>query len=159
MAEGSPAYPVRVPFFCSGCPHNTSTRVPEGSRAMAGIGCHFMSVWMGRNTSTYSQMGGEGVAWLGQAPFTLATNRAVVTSASELGIEAPHARVYVGPCIAGHVGAVICTSAHDRGWVKPGRDSRALGISAEGRRAFAAVFGLDMAAVEATRRAPASVAA
>ncbi|WP_119418750.1 indolepyruvate ferredoxin oxidoreductase family protein [Desertibaculum subflavum] len=61
---------VRTPFFCSGCPHNTSTRVPEGSRALAGIGCHFMSVWMNRNTSTYSQMGGEGVAWLGQAPFT-----------------------------------------------------------------------------------------
>jgi indolepyruvate ferredoxin oxidoreductase len=60
---------VRTPFFCSGCPHNTSTKVPEGSRAMAGIGCHFMSVWMNRETSTFSQMGGEGVAWLGQAPF------------------------------------------------------------------------------------------
>ncbi|MFT3954627.1 MAG: indolepyruvate ferredoxin oxidoreductase family protein [Piscinibacter sp.] len=60
----------RAPWFCSGCPHNTSTRVPEGSRAMAGIGCHFMSVWMDRSTSTFSQMGGEGVAWVGQAPFT-----------------------------------------------------------------------------------------
>ncbi len=60
----------RLPWFCSGCPHNTSTRVPEGSRAMAGIGCHFMSVWMDRSTSTFSQMGGEGVAWVGQAPFT-----------------------------------------------------------------------------------------
>jgi len=60
----------RKPWFCSGCPHNTSTNVPEGSRAMAGIGCHYMTVWMDRNTSTFSQMGGEGVAWVGQAPFT-----------------------------------------------------------------------------------------
>ena len=60
----------RQPWFCSGCPHNTSTRVPEGSRALAGIGCHFMSIWMDRSTSTFSQMGGEGVAWVGQAPFT-----------------------------------------------------------------------------------------
>jgi indolepyruvate ferredoxin oxidoreductase len=60
----------RIPYFCSGCPHNTSTRVPEGSRATAGIGCHFMAVWMDRNTATFSHMGGEGVSWLGQAPFT-----------------------------------------------------------------------------------------
>ena len=60
----------RKPWFCSGCPHNTSTRVPEGSRAVAGIGCHYMVVWMDRNTSTYTQMGGEGVPWIGQAPFT-----------------------------------------------------------------------------------------
>lgn len=61
---------TRTAHFCSGCPHNTSTKVPEGSRAMAGIGCHFMSVWMGRNTSTFSQMGGEGVAWTGLSHFT-----------------------------------------------------------------------------------------
>jgi indolepyruvate ferredoxin oxidoreductase len=60
----------RKPWFCSGCPHNTSTNVPEGSRAMAGIGCHYMTVWMDRSTSTFSQMGGEGAAWIGQAPFT-----------------------------------------------------------------------------------------
>jgi len=60
----------RIPYFCSGCPHNTSTRVPEGSRATAGIGCHFMAVWMDRNTATFSHMGGEGAAWIGQAPFT-----------------------------------------------------------------------------------------
>ena len=60
----------RTPWFCSGCPHNTSTRVPEGSRAMAGIGCHYMAVWMDRSTSTFTQMGGEGVPWVGQAPFT-----------------------------------------------------------------------------------------
>jgi indolepyruvate ferredoxin oxidoreductase len=60
----------RTPWFCSGCPHNTSTRVPEGSRAVAGIGCHYMAVWMDRSTVTFSQMGGEGVSWVGQAPFT-----------------------------------------------------------------------------------------
>ncbi|MEW5889600.1 MAG: indolepyruvate ferredoxin oxidoreductase family protein [Pseudomonadota bacterium] len=60
----------RVPYFCSGCPHNTSTRVPEGSRAGAGIGCHFMAAWMERNTVHLSQMGGEGVAWAGQSLFT-----------------------------------------------------------------------------------------
>jgi len=60
----------RKPWFCSGCPHNTSTRVPEGSRAMAGIGCHYMTIWMDRSTSTFSHMGGEGVAWIGQQPFT-----------------------------------------------------------------------------------------
>ena len=60
----------RKPFFCSGCPHNTSTRVIDGSRALGGIGCHTLAVWMDRSTDTFSQMGGEGMAWLGQAPFT-----------------------------------------------------------------------------------------
>jgi indolepyruvate ferredoxin oxidoreductase len=60
----------RQPWFCSGCPHNTSTRVPEGSRAMAGIGCHFMTIWMDRSTSGFTQMGGEGVPWVGQQPFS-----------------------------------------------------------------------------------------
>ncbi|WP_439925459.1 indolepyruvate ferredoxin oxidoreductase family protein [Nitrobacter sp. JJSN] len=61
---------ARVPYFCSGCPHNTSTRVPDGSRAMAGIGCHFMALWMDRNTETFTHMGGEGAPWVGIAPFT-----------------------------------------------------------------------------------------
>jgi len=60
----------RVPHYCSGCPHNTSTVVPEGSRALAGIGCHYMATWMDRRTETFTQMGGEGVPWIGQAPFT-----------------------------------------------------------------------------------------
>ncbi len=60
----------RVAYFCSGCPHNTSTRVPEGSRALAGIGCHYMAQWMDRETRTFTQMGGEGATWLGQAPFS-----------------------------------------------------------------------------------------
>lgn len=61
---------TRQPWFCSGCPHNTSTVVPEGSRAMAGIGCHFMATWMDRSTIGFTQMGGEGVPWVGQQPFT-----------------------------------------------------------------------------------------
>ncbi len=60
----------RTPFFCSGCPHNTSTRVPEGSRAAAGIGCHYMVTWMDRNTETFTQMGGEGVPWTAIARYT-----------------------------------------------------------------------------------------
>jgi indolepyruvate ferredoxin oxidoreductase len=60
----------RVAYFCSGCPHNTSTRVPEGSRALAGIGCHIMANWMDRSTETFTQMGGEGATWIGQAPFS-----------------------------------------------------------------------------------------
>ncbi|MEY4562965.1 MAG: hypothetical protein RLZZ618_2242 [Pseudomonadota bacterium] len=64
----------RLPFYCSGCPHNTSTVVPEGSRALAGIGCHYMVLWMDRSTSTFTQMGGEGVSWIGQAPFTTDTH-------------------------------------------------------------------------------------
>jgi indolepyruvate ferredoxin oxidoreductase len=61
---------VRMPIFCSGCPHNTSTRVPEGSRATAGIGCHYMVTWMDRNTETFTQMGGEGVPWTAIARYT-----------------------------------------------------------------------------------------
>lgn len=60
----------RVPHFCSGCPHNTSTKLPEGSRALAGIGCHYMVTWMNRESTIFSHMGGEGVTWVGQAPFT-----------------------------------------------------------------------------------------
>jgi indolepyruvate ferredoxin oxidoreductase len=60
----------RVPHYCAGCPHNTSTRVPEGSRALGGIGCHYMVTWMDRRTDTFTHMGGEGVTWAGQAPFT-----------------------------------------------------------------------------------------
>ncbi|QIB66892.1 indolepyruvate ferredoxin oxidoreductase family protein [Kineobactrum salinum] len=60
----------RLPFYCSGCPHNISTKVPEGSRALGGIGCHAMATWMNRRTQTIVQMGGEGVPWIGEAPFT-----------------------------------------------------------------------------------------
>jgi indolepyruvate ferredoxin oxidoreductase len=60
----------RLPHFCSGCPHNLSTKVPEGSRALAGIGCHYMALWMDRETATFTHMGAEGATWIGQAPFT-----------------------------------------------------------------------------------------
>ncbi|MDA0977233.1 MAG: indolepyruvate ferredoxin oxidoreductase family protein, partial [Proteobacteria bacterium] len=62
----------RTPHYCSGCPHSTSTRVPEGSRALGGIGCHYMGTWEegDRRADTFTQMGGEGVTWVGQAPFT-----------------------------------------------------------------------------------------
>src|SRR5215470_11770675 len=61
----------RIPYFCSGCPHNTSTVVPEGMRAYAGIGCHYMAQWMDRSTLGYTQMGGEGANWIGEAPFSI----------------------------------------------------------------------------------------
>jgi indolepyruvate ferredoxin oxidoreductase len=61
---------ARTPYFCSGCPHNSSTKVPDGSIAAAGIGCHFMSLWMDRSTVGFTQMGGEGAQWVGQAPFS-----------------------------------------------------------------------------------------
>jgi len=59
----------RTPYFCSGCPHNTSTKVPEGSHALAGIGCHFMASWMNRDTDGLIQMGGEGVNWITRSMF------------------------------------------------------------------------------------------
>ncbi|HXI87196.1 MAG TPA: indolepyruvate ferredoxin oxidoreductase family protein, partial [Parvularculaceae bacterium] len=65
----APGGAKRLPYFCSGCPHNTSTRVPEGSRALAGIGCHFMASWMDRETSDLIQMGGEGVNWASKSMF------------------------------------------------------------------------------------------
>jgi indolepyruvate ferredoxin oxidoreductase len=68
--QRDPAPTKRIAYFCSGCPHNTSTKVPDGSRALAGIGCHFMAQWMDRNTETYTQMGGEGGTWIGASPFS-----------------------------------------------------------------------------------------
>jgi len=61
---------ARTPYFCSGCPHNSSTKVPEGSIAGGGIGCHFMAIWMDRSTVGFTAMGGEGAQWVGQAPFS-----------------------------------------------------------------------------------------
>ncbi len=61
---------ARVPYFCSGCPHNTSTRVPEGSRGQGGVGCHYMATYMNRNTDAYTHMGGEGANWIGNFPFS-----------------------------------------------------------------------------------------
>ena len=70
MAERSSLPITRVPYFCSGCPHNSSTKVPEGSTAQGGVGCHYMVTYMNRDTDVYSHMGGEGANWIGQAPFT-----------------------------------------------------------------------------------------
>jgi indolepyruvate ferredoxin oxidoreductase len=67
--SNSPGFSQRTPHFCSGCPHNTSTRVPEGSEALAGIGCHFMATIMDRNTKYICQMGGEGANWIGTSRF------------------------------------------------------------------------------------------
>ena len=60
----------KVPYFCAGCPHNTSTKVPDGSRAYAGIGCHYMAQWMDRETEGYTHMGGEGANWIGESIFS-----------------------------------------------------------------------------------------
>ncbi len=72
QATGAAPDPARdrLPHFCSGCPHNTSTNLPTGSRALAGIGCHYMVLWMDRETATFTHMGAEGVTWIGHAPFT-----------------------------------------------------------------------------------------
>ncbi|WP_374299212.1 indolepyruvate ferredoxin oxidoreductase family protein [Paracoccus sp. (in: a-proteobacteria)] len=69
-ADNAPEIATRTPWFCSGCPHNTSTKLPEGSRAYAGIGCHYMVQWMDRETTGFTHMGGEGVNWVGEAPFS-----------------------------------------------------------------------------------------
>ncbi|MBV1902851.1 MAG: indolepyruvate ferredoxin oxidoreductase family protein, partial [Marinosulfonomonas sp.] len=69
-ADNAPEIAARLPYFCSGCPHNTSTKLPKGSRAYAGIGCHFMVQWMDRDTLGFTQMGGEGANWIGEAPFS-----------------------------------------------------------------------------------------
>ena len=69
-ADNAPEIAARLPYFCSGCPHNSSTKVPQGSRAYAGIGCHYMVQWMDRETVGFTQMGGEGANWVGEAPFS-----------------------------------------------------------------------------------------
>jgi indolepyruvate ferredoxin oxidoreductase len=69
-ADNAEDLAVRHPWFCSGCPHNTSTRLPEGARAYAGIGCHYMVQWMDRGTEGFTHMGGEGANWIGEAPFS-----------------------------------------------------------------------------------------
>ncbi len=69
-ADNAEEIATRLPWYCAGCPHNTSTRVPEGSRAYAGIGCHYMVQWMDRNTLGFTHMGGEGANWIGEAPFS-----------------------------------------------------------------------------------------
>ncbi|MCI5095399.1 MAG: indolepyruvate ferredoxin oxidoreductase family protein [Rhodobacteraceae bacterium] len=69
-ADNAEEIATRLPYFCSGCPHNTGTKLPEGARAYAGIGCHFMVQWMDRDTLGFTHMGGEGANWVGEAPFS-----------------------------------------------------------------------------------------
>lgn len=69
-ADNATDVAARIPYFCAGCPHNSSTKVPDGSRAYAGIGCHFMVQWMDRSTLGFTHMGGEGANWMGEAPFS-----------------------------------------------------------------------------------------
>ncbi|MBN9671263.1 indolepyruvate ferredoxin oxidoreductase family protein [Roseibium aggregatum] len=69
-AQGHAERAARIPYFCSGCPHSTSTRTPEGSRSMPGIGCHAMTEMAGRSTEGQIAMGGEGILWVGQQPFS-----------------------------------------------------------------------------------------
>ncbi|SPJ22380.1 hypothetical protein PAA8504_00172 [Palleronia abyssalis] len=69
-ADNAQELAVRTPYFCAGCPHNTSTNLPDGSRAYAGIGCHIMAMWMDRETSNYTHMGAEGANWIGEGPFS-----------------------------------------------------------------------------------------
>ncbi|WP_075214844.1 indolepyruvate ferredoxin oxidoreductase family protein [Mongoliimonas terrestris] len=69
-AGATPDIGQRVPHFCSGCPHNTSTVVPEGARGIAGIGCHYMVQWMERGTEGITAMGGEGASWIGESLFS-----------------------------------------------------------------------------------------
>ncbi|WP_457646310.1 indolepyruvate ferredoxin oxidoreductase family protein [Profundibacter sp.] len=69
-ADNAEEIAARLPYFCSGCPHNSSTKVPEGSRAYAGIGCHYMVQWMDRSTIGFTQMGGEGANWVGESLFS-----------------------------------------------------------------------------------------
>jgi indolepyruvate ferredoxin oxidoreductase len=89
----------RIPYFCSGCPHNTSTRVPEGSRAYAGIGCHYMAQWMERKTLGFTQMGGEGANWIGEAPFS----------------KTPHVFQNLGDGTYNHSGVLAIRAAIDSG--------------------------------------------
>ena len=69
-ADNAPTLASRLPYFCSGCPHNSSTKIPEGSRAYSGIGCHYMVQWMDRDTLGFTQMGGEGANWIGESLFS-----------------------------------------------------------------------------------------
>jgi indolepyruvate ferredoxin oxidoreductase len=95
----SPEAATRIPYFCPGCPHNTSTVVPEGSRAYAGIGCHFMAHWMDRATEGFTQMGGEGSNWIGEAPFS----------------KTPHVFQNLGDGTYIHSGSLAIRAAHAAG--------------------------------------------
>lgn len=73
-ADNAQDLATRTPYFCAGCPHNSSTKVPEGAHAFAGIGCHYMALWMDRDTSGFTHMGGEGANWIGEGKFSTRTH-------------------------------------------------------------------------------------
>ncbi len=98
-AHNAPGLIQRIPYFCAGCPHNTSTVVPEGARAYAGIGCHYMVQWMDRATEGFTQMGGEGANWIGEAPFS----------------ERPHVFQNIGDGTYIHSGILAIRAAIDAG--------------------------------------------
>lgn len=98
----APDIAARTPYFCSGCPHNTSTKIPDGARAYAGIGCHYMVQWMDRDTLGYTHMGAEGANWIGEAPFS--TRRHVFQNIGDgtynhSGIQAIRAAVFANTTI------------------------------------------------------------
>ncbi len=144
-AENAPDVAARVPYFCSGCPHNTSTRLPEGSRAYGGIGCHIMALWMDRGVSGYTHMGGEGANWIGEAPFS--TTRHVFQQLGDgtynhSGILAIRAALAAGTTITYKIlynDAVAMTGGqHNEGGLSPDRIVREL--QAMGVQRIAVVF-------------------
>ncbi|PWK62503.1 indolepyruvate ferredoxin oxidoreductase family protein [Roseicyclus mahoneyensis] len=138
-AGNTPDLAARTPWFCSGCPHNTSTKLPDGARGGAGIGCHFMVKWMDRNTEAFTHMGGEGANWIGEAPFS--TRKHIFQNIGEgtynhSGILAIRAAVAAKACITYKIlfnDAVAMTGGqHNEGDLDPARIARevqAMGVS------------------------------
>ena len=125
-ADNASEAAARTPWFCSGCPHNTSTKVPEGARAGAGIGCHVMALWMNRSTEGYTHMGAEGVNWVGESLFS--TRRHVFQNLGEgtynhSGILAIRAAIAAGTTITYKIlynDAVAMTGGqHNEGDLQP----------------------------------------
>ncbi|MCK0166522.1 indolepyruvate ferredoxin oxidoreductase family protein [Jannaschia sp. S6380] len=144
-ADNAPDIAKRTPWYCSGCPHNTSTKVPEGSRAGAGIGCHVMALWMDRNTEGYTHMGAEGVNWVGESLFS--TRKHVFQNLGEgtynhSGILAIRAALAAGTTITYKIlynDAVAMTGGqHNEGDLQPEQIAREL--VAMGVRTIAVVY-------------------
>jgi indolepyruvate ferredoxin oxidoreductase len=137
-ADNAQDLATRLPWFCSGCPHNTSTKVPEGARGGAGIGCHFMAKWMDRNTEAFTHMGAEGANWAGEAPFS--TRKHIFQNLGEgtynhSGILAIRAAIAAGTNITYKIlfnDAVAMTGGqHNEGDLDPARiahEIRAMGV-------------------------------
>lgn len=144
-ADNAPEVAARTPWFCSGCPHNTSTKVPDGARAGAGIGCHVMALWMDRSTEGYTHMGAEGVNWVGESLFS--TRKHVFQNLGEgtynhSGILAIRAALAAGTTITYKIlynDAVAMTGGqHNEGDLAPEQIAREL--QAMGVREIAVVY-------------------